>query len=130
MYAARVLSGWLMATSLAGVWVSASAAELVWNDNAGIYRTTTCVSEPQKIKLYDSFDTKGIAVDAIGNHLVWSDILPLGSPLPGGAIRTGGFFGGEITDAVNELPSPAGVAVDAAHGKIFWTDLGDAQHHS
>ncbi|MBN1852581.1 MAG: hypothetical protein JW829_07645 [Pirellulales bacterium] len=104
------------------------AVELFWNDNAGIHRIQP--NDPTEPLLFDTFETRGIAVDAAGGRLLWSDILPLGGPLPGGMIRSGSTLGGAVADVVRELTSPAGVALDSTRGKIYWTDLGDTEYPS
>jgi hypothetical protein len=71
-----------------------------------------------------------LVVEPVNAQLWWSDILPLGSPLPGGVIRTGSTKGGAITDVVTHLTSPAGVTLDAQRGRIYWSDLGDAGNAS
>ena len=106
----------------------ALAVELFWNDDVGIHRVRP--GDPVGLALFETFETRGIAVDVAGNRLLWSDILPLGAPLPGGVIRSGGPHGGEITNVVRDLTSPAGVALDSDRGKIYWTDLGDIEHPS
>lgn len=50
--------------------------------------------------------------------------------MPGGVIRTRSTKGGAITDVVTHLTSPAGVALDARRGRIYWSDLGDANNAS
>lgn len=108
---------------------SSSGLDLFWNDDRGIHR---CLgSEPLRPPaLFETFETRGMAVDSINARLWWSDILPLGAPLPGGVIRTGSTKGGAVTDVVTHLASPAGVAVDARRGRIYWSDLGDANNAS
>jgi hypothetical protein len=103
---------------------SAQAADLLWNDDAGIHRNANH-DPPAPELLFETFDTRGIAIDGANDRLFWSDVLPLGSPFPGGVIRTGSTQGGDIADVVHMLPSPSGVAVDAARGRIYWSDLGD-----
>jgi len=108
---------------------SSSGLGLYWNDDRGIHRCLS--SDPLgSPALYETFETRGMVVDPANAQLWWSDILPLGSPLPGGVIRTGSTQGGAITDVVTHLTSPAGVAVDARRGRIFWSDLGDVSNAS
>jgi hypothetical protein len=106
----------------------ATAVEIFWNDHAGIHRLRP--GGPPSAMLFQTYDSRGLELNAADNQLLWSDILPLGAPIPGGVIRAGGTAGGEITDLARELPSPAAVAFDAPLGKIYWTDLGDDQHAS
>jgi hypothetical protein len=102
--------------------------DLFWNDNAGIHRYQgPALVDPA---LFETFQTRGMAVDPANGRLWWSDVLPLGAPLPGGVIRTGSTQGGSIVDVVTHLASPAGVALDARRGRIFWSDLGDANNLS
>src|SRR6187455_2257605 len=91
---------------------SSSGLGLAWNDDSGIHRSLG--SDPLILPvLFETFETRGIAVDPTNAELWWSDILPLGAPLPAGVIRTGSTKGGAITDVVTHLASPAGVALDA-----------------
>jgi hypothetical protein len=108
---------------------SSSGLDLFWNDDRGIHRGLKS-DPPGSPALFETFETRGLAVDLINARPWWSDILPLGSPLPGGVIRTGSTQGGAITDVVKHLASPAGVAVDARRGRIYWSDLGDANNAS
>ncbi len=109
---------------------SSSGLGLFWNDDRGIHRYLS--SDPLgSPALFETFETRGMAVDPTNARLWWSDILPLGSPLPGGVIRTGSTQGGAITDVVTHLASPAGVALDAPRrGRIYWSDLGDVNNAS
>ena len=108
---------------------SSSGLGLFWNDDRGIHRYLS--SDPLGLPaLFDTFETRGMAVDPTNARLWWSDILPLGAPLPGGVIRTGSTKGGAITDVVTHLASPAGVALDARRGRIYWSDLGDVNNAS
>lgn len=102
---------------------------LFWNDDRGIHRDLSSYP-PDPAALFDTFETRGMAVDPTNGRLWWSDVLPLGSPLPGGVIRTGSTKGGAVTDVVTHRPSPAGVALDALRGRIYWSDLGDANNAS
>jgi sugar lactone lactonase YvrE len=108
---------------------SARGVGLYWNDGSGIHRwlSSQPIGSPA---LFETFETRGLAVDPANAQLWWSDILPLGSPLPGGVIRTGSTKGGDITDVVMHLTSPAGVALDARRGRIYWSDLGDVSNAS
>jgi sugar lactone lactonase YvrE len=108
---------------------SSSGLGLFWNDDRGIHRCLS--SDPLgSPALFETFETRGMAVDPTNARLWWSDILPLGAPLPGGVIRTGSTKGGAITDVVTHLASPAGVALDARRGRIYWSDLGDVNNAS
>lgn len=107
-----------------------TAQDLFWNDAAGIHRLSPADPAPATIDLFPTFETRGIAVDGANQRLVWSDILPLGGPLPGGVIRSASIRGGEITDIARQLTAPAGVALEPLSGKIFWTDLGDTTQSS
>lgn len=108
---------------------SSSGLDLYWNDATGIQRYLS--SDPLGLPvLFQTFETRGVAVDPANGHLWWSDELPLGSPLPGGVIRTGSTKGGDTTNIVTQLTSPAGVALDAERGHVYWSDLGDANHAS
>lgn len=101
-----------------------AAADLFWNDAIGIQALVSDRDAP--LFLYDTFETRGIAVDPAARRIVWSDVLPLGAPIPGGVIRDGGTRGGAFRTLVDRLPNPAGVAIDALHGNIYWTDVGDS----
>lgn len=108
---------------------SSSGLGLYWNDDTGIHRSPS--SDPLDWPvLFQTFETRGVAADPANGQLWWSDVLPLGSPLPGGVIRTGSTTGGDATNIVTHLTSPAGVALDAEHGRVYWSDLGDANHPS
>jgi Low-density lipoprotein receptor repeat class B len=108
---------------------SSSGLGLFWNDDRGIHRYLS--SDPLgSPALFETFETRGMAVDPTNARLWWSDILPLGAPLPGGVIRTGSTMGGAVTDVVTHLTSPAGVALDAQRGRIYWSDLGDVNNAS
>jgi autotransporter-associated beta strand protein len=106
----------------------APAGELFWNDNVGIHRIR--LGDPSGTLLFQTYETGGIAFDDSRNQLLWSDILPLGPPIPGGAIRSGSTAGGAITDVVHGLTSPVGVALASGLGRIYWTDKGDTEHPS
>lgn len=102
---------------------------LYWNDDRGIHRFLSS-DPPDSPKLFETFEVRGMAVDPANAQLWWSDVLPLASPLPGGVIRTGGVSGGAAVDIVTNLVSPAGVALDMQHGRVYWSDLGDANNTS
>jgi hypothetical protein len=106
----------------------ALAIDLFWNDVAGIHRER--LGDPTRPLLFATFETRGLVAEAATGRLWWSDILPLGAPIPGGVIRSGPEQGGEVTDVVRELTSPAGVALDIERDRIYWSDLGDAEHPS
>ncbi len=102
---------------------NALAVELYWGDAQGINQLRS--DSDARSLIYQAFDTRGLAVDAAADRLLWSDVLPLGAPFPGGVIREGSDRGGEIVNVVNRLTNPAGVALDPKSGNIYWTDLGD-----
>jgi autotransporter-associated beta strand protein len=104
------------------------AGELFWDDSIGIHGVRS--GDPSGPLLFPTYETRGIAVDAAHDQLLWSDILPLGAPIPGGVIRSGSTAGGEIMDVARGLTSPAGVAFASDRGKVYWTDFGDAEHPS
>ena len=104
------------------------AADLFWNDDAGVFRFKDGHIDPTP--LFETFDTRGIALDVAANRIWWSEILPIAGPGPAGVIRTGGTQGGAITDVVWQLHSPAGVAIDEGRRRIYWTDLGDGANPS
>jgi DNA-binding beta-propeller fold protein YncE len=108
---------------------TACGADLFWNDDAGIHRLRGAAHVPPAV-LFETFQTRGIAVDPAHDRLWWSDVLPLGSPLPGGVIRTGSIRRGPITNVVTHLTEPAGIALDSRGGRVYWSDLGDATHPS
>lgn len=118
----------LAAVTATVVVTHATAVEVFWNDNVGIQRVRP--GDPQGPSLFETYETRGIAVDTASDQLFWSDILPLASPLPGGVIRSGSTRGGEIIDVARTLRSPAGVALSSDGGKLYWTDLGDTEHPS
>jgi hypothetical protein len=109
--------------------VPADCAELFWNDAAGIHGGDLQGAERPKL-LYETFETRGLAVSEATDRLMWSDVLPLGALGPAGVIRSGSTQGGDVASVVSYLPQPAGVAIDDRHGKIYWTDLGDANNPS
>jgi hypothetical protein len=114
----------LLAAVVANV-PSAAAVELFFNDNVGIHRFDSNQAAAAAV-LYETFETRGIFVDSSAERLWWSDVFPLGAPIPGGVIRGGDAAGGQAENVVGPgLPAPAGVAVDRQSGRIFWTDLGD-----
>jgi hypothetical protein len=102
---------------------TAAAVELYWSDQQGVHQFRD--DSDARSLIYESFDSRGIATDVPANRLLWSDVLPLGAPIPGGVIREGSERGGEFNTVVNRLPNPAGVALDPKTGNIYWTDLGD-----
>ena len=104
------------------------AVDLLWNDDAGIHREP--LGDPTRPLLFETFETRGIAADGATGRVWWSDVLPLGAPIPGGVIRSGSAMGGAITDVVKPLTQPAGVALDIERGRVYWTDLGDTEHPS
>jgi sugar lactone lactonase YvrE len=122
----RVL--FLAATLVLALVPQGRALDLFWNDVAGIHRLRA--ADPATPPLFQTFETRGIVVDTANDRLLWSDILPLGAPLPGGVIRSANIHGGEIADVVRDLTSPAGVALEPNSGRIYWTDLGDASESS
>lgn len=118
---------YLLLTVLVGIGMSgmrtAAAVELYWSDQRGIHQLRD--DSDARSLIYETFDTRGIATDVPANRLLWSDVLPLGAPIPGGVIREGSERGGEFITVVNRLPNPAGVALDPKTGNIYWTDVGD-----
>ena len=78
---------------------AAWGADLFWSDDAGIHRLRDSKPVAPHV-LFETFATRGIAVDPASGRLWWSGVLPLGSPLPGGVIRTGSIQGEAITDVV------------------------------
>lgn len=122
----------LLIAMLAGIGLSgiqtAAAVELYWSDQRGVHQLRD--ESDSRSLIYETFDTRGIAVDVPANRLLWSDVLPLGAPIPGGVIREGSERGGEFSTVVNRLPNPAGVALDPKTGNIYWTDVGDASESS
>lgn len=125
----RVLHSIIVVVLALGSASSSSGLGLFWNDDRGIHRCLS--SDPLgSPALFATFETRGMAVDPTNARLWWSDILPLGAPLPGGVIRSGSTKGGDVTDVVTYLASPAGVALDARRGRIYWSDLGDVNNAS
>ncbi len=118
-----VILAFLSALSILASSHVALAVELFWNDAVGIRSQADNGEAP--VLLFESFQSRGIAVDAAGDRLLWSDVLPLGAPTPGGVLREGGVRGGEFAPLVSQLTNPAGVAIDPLRGNIYWTDLGD-----
>lgn len=102
---------------------AATAVELTWNDATGIWALADDRDAP--VFLYDTFETRGLAIGPDAARLVWSDVLPLAGPLPGGVIREGSTSGGDFDTLARHLVNPAGVAIDPLHGNLYWTDLGD-----
>lgn len=100
------------------------AVEIVWNDARGIHRFDTLENAPAQ-QLFETSDTRGIAFDPQHRRLIWTDVLPLGGPLPGGMIRAGSLNGGPIENPVTQLLAPAGVQFDSQNQHIIWSDLGD-----
>jgi hypothetical protein len=125
----RISCGIVVAAVLFGCARSAHSADFFWNDDKGIHRNQNADPVDPKL-LFETFDTRGIAIDAVKDRLVWSDVLPIAGTGPGGVIRGGGMQGGDIESIVSRLPSPAGVAIDAARRRVYWTDLGDANNPS
>lgn len=103
------------------------AADLFWNDDAGIFRFKDGHIDPTP--LFETYDTRGIALDIAANRIWWSDVLPIAGPGPAGVIRTGGTQGG-ATDVVWQLEAPAGVAIDEGRRRIYWTDIGGGANPS
>jgi hypothetical protein len=116
-----------LATALLGCAAPAHSADLFWNDNAGIHRNENADPPDPKL-LFQTFETRDI--DIAGDRLFWSDELPIAGLGPAGVIRTGSIDGGESTGILMRLPSPSGVAIDAARRRLYWTDLGDANNPS
>ncbi len=101
----------------------ALAVEFIWNDAVGIWGLVDDRDAP--VFLHETFQTRGIAVDAAEDRLAWSDVLPLGAPFPGGVVRESGTNGGAVETLASRLTNPAGVGIDPLSGSIYWTDLGD-----
>lgn len=104
------------------------ALDVIWNDAHGIHRLRA--GDPTAMDLFQTFETRGVAVDLATDRIFWSDVLPLGGPLPGGVIRSANIHGGEIIDIVGHLRAPAGIALDLSSDTVYWTDLGDASETS
>lgn len=62
-------------------------------------------------------DPQGIAVDAAGGKLYWTDRRA-------DRIRRAGLDGTGAEDLVTGLSNPQGIALDLADGKMYWTDWG------
>ena len=62
---------------------SARGLDLFWNDDAGIHRSSGSGPVIPPV-LFETFETRGIAADPASDRLWWSDVLPIGAPLPGG----------------------------------------------
>jgi hypothetical protein len=70
---------WLVVVVVAfGCLPSAAAVELFWSDDDGIHRFGSDGPGATTL-LYDTFETRGITVDAIQSRLLWSDVLPIGT---------------------------------------------------
>ena len=74
-----------------------------------------------------TFSTLGIAVDQ-GAGLFWTDDVPRVPIGPTGTIRHAGLDGSGETDALPGIPTPIGIALDAPHGKMYWTDSANVIH--
>jgi autotransporter-associated beta strand protein len=96
-----------------------SAAQLYWNDANVIHRAALDGSGPQNLD--PTYNALGIAADP-ANGLFWTDDIPRVPIGPTGTIRHAALDGVGLTDVLPGIPTPIGIAVDAAHGKMYWTD--------
>jgi len=76
---------------------------------------------------------QGIALDLDARRMYWTDIPPLGSPLPG-RIERANLDGSEREVLVQMLPNPVGIALQPAGGniaapKLLWTDTSTNDIH-
>ena len=53
--------------------------------------------------------------------------VPIG---PTGTIRHADLNGMGMTDVLPGIPTPIGIALDAAHGKMYWTDSANVIHRA
>jgi Low-density lipoprotein receptor repeat class B/PEP-CTERM motif len=125
----RVLHSIIVIVLALGWASSSSGLDLYWNDGSGIhrFRSSNPLGSPT---LFATYETRGMVVDPANAQLWWSDKLPLGCMCPAGVIRTGSTTGGAFAHVVTHLTSPAGVALDARRGRIYWSDLGDVNNAS
>ncbi|MHB1034571.1 MAG: hypothetical protein ACYC35_09115 [Pirellulales bacterium] len=74
-----------------------------------------------------AFASEDVTVNSSDGTVWWTDDLPLGSPLPGGVIRTANPNGLGAANVLSGLNPPAGLAVqppagNIGAGKVYWTD--------
>ena len=105
----------------------ANAAQLYWNDGSMIHRAALDGSGAQSVA--PTFATLGIAVDP-GAGLFWTDDVPRVPVGPTGTIRHAGLDGSGETDVLPGIPTPIGIALDAPHGKVYWTDSANVIHRA
>ena len=106
---------------------AADAAELYWSDANMIHRAALDGSGPQNLD--PTYNALGIAADP-ANGLFWTDDVPRVPIGPTGTIRHAALDGVGMTDVLPGIPTPIGIAVDAAHGKMYWTDTANVIHRA
>jgi hypothetical protein len=100
---------------------------LFWNDADGIHSISAQGGPVQDIA--DTFEGYGLAVDGRNRHIYWTDTLPT-VPIGGaGRIRRAAWDGTGRVDLVGNLFQPAGLTLDLADGRMYWSDIARQSMH-
>lgn len=98
----------------------AAVPSLYWSEAGGMARSRLDGSAIEPV--VNGFEIGGLDFDRAANQLVYTDVLPLGCPCPGGVIYGADLDGAAAAPLVNQLNEPAALAVDRVGGQIFWAD--------
>jgi hypothetical protein len=95
------------------------AGPLYYSANGSLHRATLAGGDVQDLNsVYSNF---GIALDATGNRMFWTDELPTVPVGPSGIIGAAALDGTEAHAPLSRIAAPIGIALDLARGKMYWT---------
>jgi low density lipoprotein receptor-related protein 5/6 len=117
----RTLIVWAVLFCPAFVVEAASSDYLYWSQAGGVFRGQPNGSNVEPVAA--GFEVRGLALDQSRTLLLWSEVEPRVPIVPTGAIRSATLEGGNVQDAVRNLPRPSGVAFDPDAGRLYWSDL-------